>query len=43
MRRAEKRLKQRENEKKRKLAEVGIKYDFDAVSYVGHSLKMQLP
>lgn len=33
MRKAEKRLIQRENEKKRKLAEVGIKYDFDAVSY----------
>ncbi|KAG2035855.1 RNA-binding domain-containing protein [Suillus americanus] len=33
MRKAEKRLIQRENERKRKLAEVGIKYDFDAVSY----------
>lgn len=33
MRKAEKRLIQRENEKKRKLAEAGIKYDFDAVSY----------
>ncbi|OAX37615.1 RNA-binding domain-containing protein [Rhizopogon vinicolor AM-OR11-026] len=33
MRRAEKRLIQRDNERKRKLAEVGIKYDFDAVSY----------
>lgn len=33
MRKAEKRLIQRENERKRKLAEVGIKYDFDAISY----------
>ncbi|KAG2147701.1 RNA-binding domain-containing protein [Suillus clintonianus] len=33
MRKAEKRLIQRENERKRKLAEIGIAYDFDAVSY----------
>ncbi|OJA11144.1 hypothetical protein AZE42_02380 [Rhizopogon vesiculosus] len=33
MQRAEKRLIRRDNERKRKLAEVGIKYDFDAVSY----------
>lgn len=42
MRKAEKRLIQRENERKRKLAEVGIKYDFDAVSYVGPFLSMQI-
>jgi len=35
MRKAEKRLIQRENERKRKLVEVGINYDFDAISYVG--------
>ncbi|KAG2158001.1 uncharacterized protein EDB93DRAFT_1122584 [Suillus bovinus] len=33
IRKAEKRLIQRENERKRKLAEVGITYNFDAVSY----------
>ncbi|KAG1747049.1 RNA-binding domain-containing protein [Suillus paluster] len=33
IRKAEKRLIQREHEKKRKLAEVGITYDFEAVSY----------
>ena len=32
--RAEKRLMNRQEERKRKLAEVGIKYDFDAVAYV---------
>ena len=32
--RAEKRLIKRQEERKRKLAEVGIKYDFDAVAYV---------
>jgi len=31
--RAEKRLMKRQEERKRKLAEVGIKYDFDAVAY----------
>lgn len=31
---AEKRLMKRQEERKRKLAEVGIKYDFDAVAYV---------
>ena len=32
--RAEKRLMKRQEERKRKLVEVGIKYDFDAVAYV---------
>jgi nucleolar protein 15 len=42
MRKAEKRLIQRENERKRKLAEVGINYDFDAVSYVGCFFHIQI-
>lgn len=33
--RAEKRLMKRQEERKRRLEEVGIKYDFDAVAYVG--------
>ena len=32
--RAEKRLIKRQEERKRKLAEVGIKYDFNAIAYV---------
>ena len=35
----EKRLLQRQEEKKRKLKAAGIEYDFDAVAYVGVSLK----
>ncbi|KAG9315076.1 hypothetical protein JVU11DRAFT_4188 [Chiua virens] len=33
IKRAEKRLMKRQDERKRKLAEAGIKYDFDAVAY----------
>jgi len=32
--RATKRLLKRQNERKRKLAQAGIKYDFEAVGYV---------
>jgi hypothetical protein len=36
---AENRLIKRQTEKKRKLAEAGIKYDFEAVAYVGAAFR----
>ena len=35
MEKAEKRLLKRQDQRKRKLEEAGIKYDFEAVAYVG--------